>query len=42
MKVHGTTCAQARELGHRNGEFVNDVRVSPADESATAAPVEEA
>ena len=32
MKAHRTTGAQTTEPGHHNGEFVNDVRVSPIDE----------
>ena len=32
VKAHRTTGAQATEPGHHNGEFVNDVRVSPIDE----------
>ena len=31
-KAHRTTGAQTTEPGHHNGEFVNDVRVSPIDE----------
>ena len=34
-KVHGTTGAQTTEPGHHNGEFVNDVRVSPTDEGVS-------
>ena len=32
VKAHRTTGAQTTEPGHHNGEFVNDVRVSPIDE----------
>ena len=32
VKAHMTTGAQTTELGHHNGEFVKDVRVSPIDE----------
>ena len=34
VKVHRTTGAQTTEPGHHNGEFVNDVRVSPVGEGA--------
>ena len=37
-KVHGTTCAQAREPGRRHNGLANDVCVSPTDEGAGAAP----
>ena len=37
-KVHGTTCAQAREPGRPDNGLANDVRVSPTDEGAGAAP----
>ena len=40
-KVHGTTCAQERELGRRDSGLANDVRVSPTDEGAGAAPGED-
>ena len=40
-EVHGTTCAQAREPGRRDNGLANDVRVSPTDEGAGAAPGEE-
>ena len=39
--VHGTTCAQAREPARRDDGLANDVRVSPTDEGASAAPREE-
>ena len=32
VKAHKTTGAQTTEPGHHNGEFVNDVQVSPIDE----------
>ena len=32
VKAHRTTGAQTTEPGRHNGEFVNDVRVSPIDE----------
>ena len=32
VKAHRTAGAQTTEPGHNNGEFVNDVRVSPIDE----------
>ena len=34
VKAHRTTGAQTTEPGHHNGEFVNDVQVSPIDEGA--------
>ena len=37
IKVHGTTRAQARELGRRDNGLANEVRVSP-DEFAGVAP----
>ena len=40
-KVHGTTCAQAREPGRRDNGLANDFPVSPTDEGAGAAPRED-
>ena len=40
-KVHGTTCAQANEPGRCDNGLANDVRVSPIDEGAGAAPGED-